>query len=75
MGRGCSAPDMKCDRDRYKQRLREAVREAGISPLVGGMEHAAAIVEALDLDRVREGDPALAKLLDGLRSRFKEWRR
>jgi hypothetical protein len=32
-------------------------------------------VDALDLDRVREGDPALAKLLDGLRSRFKDWRR
>jgi hypothetical protein len=32
-------------------------------------------VDALDLDRVREGDPALAKLLDGLHSRFKDWRR
>jgi hypothetical protein len=24
-GRGCSAPDMKCDRDRYKQRLVDAL--------------------------------------------------
>ena len=27
-GKGCDAPDRKCDRDRYKQRLVEAIRES-----------------------------------------------
>jgi hypothetical protein len=35
LGRGCSAPDQKCDRDRYKQLLRAAVSDAGLSPLFG----------------------------------------
>ena len=32
LGRGCRAPDRKCDRDRYKQRLVEAIRAAGVEP-------------------------------------------
>jgi hypothetical protein len=33
--RGCSAPDQKCDRDRYKLLLDEAVRAAEVEPLLG----------------------------------------
>ena len=34
VGQGCDAPDQKCDRHRYKQRLKiEAVRDAGVRTL------------------------------------------
>lgn len=75
LGRGCAAPDLKCDRDRYKQLLLSAVREAGQSPLVGGMEHADTIVQLMDLDRASKTDASLQKLIDELRRHFKEWQR
>ena len=34
-GKGCDAPDRKCDRDRYKQRLVEAIRATAITPKSG----------------------------------------
>lgn len=40
LGIPCNTPDQKCDRDRYKRLLLEAVRKAGVTPLLGGMEHA-----------------------------------
>ena len=40
LGRGCQAPEHKCDRVLYKQRLMDAVWDAGITPLRGGIEHA-----------------------------------
>lgn len=71
LGKGCQAPDYKCDRDRYKQLLLAAIREAGISPLVGGMEFAEDIVKAMDLHRVRQLDVSFDKLLDDLDDQFK----
>jgi len=49
VGRGCQAPDNKCDKDRYKELLGNAVATAGPPPLFGGIEHAEAIVAAMDL--------------------------
>ncbi len=30
LGRGCSAPDQKCEKERYKQLLIQAILEAGL---------------------------------------------
>lgn len=49
LGTPCQLPDQKCDRGRYKQLLAQAVKDAGVAPTLGGMEHAEDIVNSLDL--------------------------
>lgn len=71
LGRGCQAPDHKCDRGRYKKLLIEAVREAGVTPLLGGIEHADDIVAFMDLERMEASDDSLGKLISELRSIFR----
>lgn len=74
LGTGCQAPDQKCERDRYKRLLREAVRRAGISPSLGGIEYAEDIVNAMDLDRAGRDDPSLGHFLAELRLVLRGWR-
>ncbi len=73
LGKGCNAPDLKCDRARYKTLLTQAVREAGLTPLIGGIEHAEDIISAMDLRRMRKGDRSLAKFLEDRGHIFQEW--
>lgn len=75
LGKGCAAPDQKCDKDRYKDQLLQAMRAVGISPPLGGMEYAADIVDAMDLKRMEQVDTSLGRLLGELRHKFKEWKR
>lgn len=73
VGKGCSAPDQKCERGRYKQLLREAVREAGRTPRLGGLEFTELLVQAMDLQRVERADASLGRLLVALHERFSRW--
>ena len=66
-GRGCSAPDRKCRRDRYKQLLLDAICAAGGTPLLGGLEHAEELVAKMDLDRSMRADSSLARFVSDLR--------
>ena len=68
VGQGCNAPDQKCDRARYKQRLIEAVRDAGVTPILGGLEYAEDIIRNMDLDRAARADRAFARFVDELRT-------
>lgn len=68
VGRGCNAPDQKCDRDRYKQRLIEAVHDAGVTPNLGGLEYAEDIIRNMDIDRAAQADRAFARFVDDLRT-------
>ncbi len=63
-GKGCNAPDQKCERNRYKQLLAEAIRGAGRAAPLGGIEYARDLVEALDLKRARRADASLARFAD-----------
>jgi hypothetical protein len=72
-GVGCDAPDQKCDRNRYKQLLVQAIRKSGVFPSLGGIEYAEAIASELDLDRAALTDPSLARFIGDLRNVFKEW--
>jgi hypothetical protein len=72
-GRGCNAPDQKCGRARYKQLLSSAIREAGISAPLGGVEFADDIVKEMDLRPSRGFDASLGKLIDALKAKFAEW--
>ncbi|MBD3286596.1 DUF4276 family protein [candidate division WOR-3 bacterium] len=75
LGEGCNAPDQKCDKDRYKQLLSQAVRETGTSPILGGMEYAGDIVEAMNLRRITgKVDSSLKNLITDLRNQFKRWK-
>lgn len=66
------APDQKCDRDRYKSLLAQAVRQCDVTPLLGGVEYARDIVLAMDLQHVQ--DRSLGELLEELNARFRSWR-
>ena len=74
-GKGCDAPDRKCDRDRYKQRLAEAIHTTGIIPILGGIEFAEDIVRAMDVERAIRADRSLERFVDDLRAAFRQWRR
>lgn len=50
LGKGCSAPTQKCERDLYKRLLLEAVRQAGIDPPLRGIEYTDRIVNAMNLE-------------------------
>ncbi|MBI4331970.1 MAG: hypothetical protein HY673_11875 [Chloroflexi bacterium] len=73
LGKGCAAPDQKCNRDRYKELLLRSMRNAGISPPLGGMEYAEDIVNVMDLQRMERIDDSLGKLLKELHNKLKEW--
>lgn len=73
-GRGCMAPDYKCERARYKKLLVEAILETGVTPSLGGIEYAGDIVQAMDFLRVGRIDPSLGRLLEELHTIFGRWR-
>lgn len=72
-GRGCDAPNQKCERARYKKMLIDAILATGISASLGGIEFSKDIVDAMDLNRVAAADPSLGKLIEDLRSVFQTW--
>ena len=73
-GRGCAAPDKKCSRDLYKQRLIEAIDAAGTPPNFGGVEFAEDIVHHMDIKRAGRADRSLQRFVDGMRNVFRQWR-
>ncbi len=73
VGRGCDAPDQKCDRTRYKRLLIDAVYAAGITPSIGGIEFAEDIVRQMDIERAMQADRSLQRLVRQIRQTFREW--
>jgi hypothetical protein len=71
LGRGCEAPDQKCQRERYKHMLLSAMKAAGIVPPLGGMEYAQDIVQHLELDRAGKLDPSLGSAIAAIRTGLK----
>ena len=74
-GRGCDAPDQKCDRRRYKQRLIEAIFATGVTPSLGGLEFAEDIVQCMDIERAAQVDDSFRRFVGSLRITFRGWRR
>lgn len=70
-GKGCDAPDQKCSRDRYKQRLIEAIMSAGVMPSLGGIEFAEDIINHMDIERVEQMDKSFKRFVEGFRSNLK----
>ena len=74
-GQGCSPPDQKCERNRYKKCLVEAIRETGVSPILSGIEYAEDIVREMDIERAAREDRSFGRFAESLRAIFKEWAR
>ena len=67
LGHGCSAPDQKCEKNRYKQVLASQMARAGIEPLLGGLEYAKDLIEAMNLQRAMAVDKSIKHFLTDLR--------
>lgn len=64
-GRGCQAPDQKCERNRYKNWLRKEIEAAGHKPPLGGIEYADDIISHIEIDRI--DDASLKRFVEDLR--------
>lgn len=73
LGKGCGAPDRKCQRDLYKDRLAQAMLASGNSPDFAGIDFAEALVDAMNLDRAVRADASLNRFVDELRAVLREW--
>jgi len=58
----------KCERDRYKAMLRNAVARAGHFPALGGIEFTQDLVQEMDLHQAARNEPSLGALIDGLQA-------
>jgi len=72
LGVPCDPPDQKCERDRYKKLLIQAVCAAGATPLLGGLEYAEDIVGHMDLGPTTWNDD-FGDFLQQLHARFRLW--
>ena len=73
LGRGCDAPDLKCDRNHYKERLIEAILAAGIRPSLGGIEYAEEIMQRINIGRAARLDKSFERFVTDLRRVFQGW--
>ena len=73
LGKGCDAPKQKCERKRYKRLLLDAVRAAGVTPLLGGIEYTEDLVKAMHLPFLESEGESLGRLIKDLRVVFKTW--
>jgi hypothetical protein len=72
-GRGCSAPNHKCEKARFKKMLIDAILASSVTPSLGGIEFAKDIVQTMDLDRAGKADVSFARLMKELRNIFNIW--
>jgi len=74
LNKGCSAPDEKCMKDRYKHLLAKAVLEAGVQPLLGGVEYAEDLATKYHFQRIADQDPSFGQFLHEMRNWFNQQR-
>lgn len=61
-------PTYKCERGRYKQALRDAIRQTDVIAPLGGLEYGSDIAEVLDLYTVSKTDAGFKHFVDELRA-------
>lgn len=72
-GRYCSVPKRKYDRERYKRLLLQTIRDAGVIPLLGGIEHIADLVNAMDLQHLEQSNRSFRRFFRALQHQFGAW--
>ena len=75
LGKGCTAPAYKCERDLYKKLLDDAITSAGKETLFGGLEYASLLVPLMNLEYLERAEESLGRFLKALRYKFQEWQR
>ncbi|MFQ5865689.1 MAG: DUF4276 family protein [bacterium] len=66
-------PEYKCKKDYYKQALSQALKDANIGSLLGGVEYAERIVENIDnLDSLGRQNSGFQNFVEQLRRSFRE---
>ena len=73
-GSGCLTPDRKCERDRYKRLLMNAIYEVGANPTLAGTRHVADLVNAMNFQRLARRQDSLGRLFKALQQQFENWR-
>jgi hypothetical protein len=63
-------PKKKCDRDKYKIALEDAVRDAGHVPTLGGVEFGPDIARVLSFYHAGKSDTAFSNFVDELREKL-----
>jgi len=63
-GKGCVAPNQKCEKDRYKNLLNDAIKAADGEVTISWIEHADAIVEFMDIDFLSRDDESIRKFVE-----------
>ena len=72
-GGNCSVPKRKCNHDRYKRFLLQAIHDAGVIPLLGGIEQTADLVNAMNLQHMEQSDRSFRRFFRALQHRFEIW--
>lgn len=72
-GTDCSVPNRKYDRYHYKRLLLQAIRDAGVVPLLGGVERIADLVNAMNLQHMEQRDRSFRRFFRALQQRFEVW--
>lgn len=73
LGRGCQAPDQKCEKARYKKMLIDSILNAGVTPSLGGIEFARDIAEQMDIDHAARQDQSLNRFIQEMAAILKAW--
>ena len=73
-GSGCLTPDRKCERDRYKRLLMNAIYEVGANPTLVGTQHVADLVNAMNFRRMARRSDSLGRFFKALQQQFEKWR-
>lgn len=69
-GKGCDAPDQKCEKDRYKDILNRAIIAAGGEITINWTEHAETILGYMDVSALCRADESIRKFVDECRLAF-----
>ena len=72
-GKGCLAPDQKCERGRYKNMLLNAIYEATMISPIDGIERVEDLVHAMHLQHLEQNDRSARRFLRALQRRFRMW--
>lgn len=72
-GKGCNAPDNKCGRDLYKEKLSQSIAETGTETYLGGTEYIGEIVQKMDFNKMQNSSETIGSFLKDITKKFNEW--
>ncbi len=67
-GKGCKPPDKKCEKDRYKKLLNDAILAADGEITISWVEHAEALLERIDIETLSRNDESARRFTEELKA-------